>query len=72
MSHLWRHIAGKKMGVITKVGLGTFVDPRQTGGKVSPSTKEDLVKVIELEGEEWLLYKTFPIDVAMIRGTVAR
>ncbi|MDN5299657.1 MAG: propionate CoA-transferase [Clostridiales bacterium] len=71
MSHLWRHIAGKKMGVITKVGLGTFVDPRQTGGKVSPCTKDELVKVIELEGEEWLLYKTFPIDIAFIRGTTA-
>jgi len=71
MSHLWRHIAGKKMGVITKVGLGTFVDPRQTGGKVSEMTKDDLVKVIELEGEEWLLYKTFPIDIAFIRGTTA-
>ncbi len=71
MAHLFRHIAGKKMGVITKVGLGTYVDPRLEGGKVTKKTKEDLVKVINLEDEEWLLYKTFPIDVAIIRGTTA-
>lgn len=71
MVQLWRQTAGKKPGVITKVGLGTYVDPRQQGGKVSPRTKADLVKLIELEGEEWLLYKTIPLDVAVIRGTTA-
>ncbi|MPW24461.1 acyl CoA:acetate/3-ketoacid CoA transferase [Alkalibaculum sp. M08DMB] len=71
MAHMWREIAGKKPGVITKVGLGTFVDPRMQGGKVSEKTKDDLVKLIELDGEEWLHYKTFPIDVAVIRATTA-
>ncbi len=71
MTHLWRQMAGKKIGVITKVGLGTFVDPRHQGGKVSDKTKDEMVKVIELEGEEYLYFKTFPIDVAVIRGTVA-
>jgi propionate CoA-transferase len=71
MAHLWRQIAGKRPGVITKVGLGTYVDPRLEGGKASPRTTEDLVKVIELEGEEWLLYKPFPVSVAVIRGTTA-
>jgi propionate CoA-transferase len=68
---LWRAIAGKKIGVITSVGIGTFVDPRVNGAKVTSITKEDLVKVIEIEGQELLLYKPFPIDVAIIRGTVA-
>jgi propionate CoA-transferase len=68
---LWRAIAGKKIGVITSVGLGTFVDPRIDGGKITSITKEDLVKVIEIEGQEQLLYKPFPIHVALIRGTVA-
>ena len=71
MAHLWQAVAGKKPGVITKIGLGTFVDPRLEGGKVSAMTTDDLVKVIELEGEEWLLYKSFPADVAIIRGTIA-
>ncbi|MGI6679150.1 MAG: acyl CoA:acetate/3-ketoacid CoA transferase [Dehalobacterium sp.] len=70
---LWREIAAKRPGVITKVGLKTYVDPRLEGGKLNDLTrsKEDIVKVIEFEGEEYLFYKSFPIDVALIRGTVA-
>lgn len=68
---LWRAIAGKKIGVITSVGLGTFVDPRIDGAKVTSITHENLVKLIEIEGQEFLLYKPFPVDVALIRGTIA-
>lgn len=66
-----RSIAGNKPGIIAKVGLDTFVDPRVEGGKISDITTEDLVEVIELGGEEWLWYKPYPINVALIRGTSA-
>lgn len=69
--HWFREIAGHKPGVITKVGLNTFVDPRIEGGKINKTTKEDLVEVIQLGGEEWLWYKPFPVDVAIVRGTSA-
>ena len=68
---LWRAIAGKKIGVLTSVGLGTFVDPRIDGAKITSLTKEELVKVVEVEGQELLLFKPFPVDVALIRGTYA-
>ena len=71
IAQLWREIAAHRPGVITKIGLSTFVDPRVEGGKVNKSTTEEIVKVIQLEGEEWLLYPSFKVDVAIIRGTVA-
>jgi len=68
---LWREIAAHRPGVITKIGLETFVDPRLEGGKMNKATTEDLVQVITLRGEEWMLYPSFPVDVAIIRGTTA-
>lgn len=71
VTHLYRAIAGKKIGVITHVGLKTFVDPRVEGAKMNSRTTEDLVDLIQVNGKEQLLYKYFPVNAALIRGTTA-
>ncbi|MGA9237226.1 MAG: acyl CoA:acetate/3-ketoacid CoA transferase, partial [Desulfobacterales bacterium] len=71
ISHMYRDIAAHKPRTITSVGLGTFVDPRNGGGKINPLTTDDIVELITFDGQDYLAYKTFPINVAILRGTTA-
>ncbi|MCB1861489.1 MAG: acyl CoA:acetate/3-ketoacid CoA transferase [Gammaproteobacteria bacterium] len=68
---LYRTLASGKPGFFSKVGLHTFVDPRLEGGRVNEGTTKDIVKLVEVEGEEWLFYTVGTVDVAFIRGTTA-
>lgn len=72
VAHLIRDVAAKRPGPISKIGLGTFIDPRKQGGKLSGPSQADAVELIRLGGQEYLWYKApEKIHVALIRGTSA-
>ncbi|MHC1724592.1 MAG: acyl CoA:acetate/3-ketoacid CoA transferase [Syntrophobacteraceae bacterium] len=71
LAHLFRAIAGKKPGILTHVGLKTFVDPRETCGRLNSISHEEYVRLMEIDGKEYLFYKSYPVNVAIVRGTSA-
>jgi len=71
MSQLLRSSASGHPGLLTHVGLGTFLDPRKEGGRLNEKTKEALIRLMEIDGQEWLFYPSIKPDVAIIRGTTA-
>ena len=71
LSVLLREIAAKRPGLITQIGLNTFIDPAQNGGRINARTVDPLVERIELDGHIWLRYKPVPIHVGLIRATHA-
>ena len=69
--HLYRDIAAGKPGHLSRIGLGTFADPRFGGGKLNEKTTEDIVELITVGGKDYLFYRAIPINIGIIRGTTA-
>lgn len=68
---LMREIAAGRPGLITHVGLGTFVDPRVDGGRMNEAATDPLCEVMEIDGREYLRYFPFPIHACLLKGSVA-
>ena len=71
ISQLFRDSAAHRPGLITKVGIGTFVDPRMGGGRINASSQANLIDIVQINGEDYLLYKAIPVDACLLRGTTA-
>lgn len=69
--HWLREVARRSPGYLTRVGLGSYIDPRQQGGKYTARAREDLVRLVELEGQEYLFYPSWPLHVGFLRATSA-
>ena len=69
--HMHRESAAKRPGVLTKVGMDTYLDPLISGGRMNAHTTEDIVTRVYFDGDDWLYLKSIPVDVAIIRGTTA-
>ncbi len=71
MTQWYTEVGRRSPGLFTKTGLGTFLDPRVGSGGTNGSGVNGYIKVVEIEGEEWMFFKAFPVNVALIRGTTA-
>ena len=67
-----REGAAKRPGVLTKVGMETFVDPEQDGCAMNASARQSpLVRRVEFDGDTWLHFPAIQPDVAIIRASTA-
>ena len=69
--HMHREAAAKRPGVLTQVGMDTYLDPRHEGGRMNDCTQEDIVEHITFDGDDWLYFRSIPVDVTILRGTTA-
>ncbi len=74
MAYWFREVGSGRPGLVTKVGLHTFFDPRHEGGFMNERAKKArraTAEVINVGGEEYLLYRAPKPEVALIRGSTA-
>lgn len=73
-AYWFREIASGRPGLITKIGIDTFLDPRNEGGALNPTAKKMMsckINIISIENQEYLLYQAPKPNYALIRATTA-
>ena len=71
IAQLYRDIAAGKPGTLSAVGTDTFADPDCGAGRMNEISRETYVEAVEVAGRRLLLYRAFPLHVALVRGTTA-
>ena len=69
IQQLLRCIAAKQPGLLSKVGMGTYIDPRLESGRLNDVSKGSTSEIMQVGGEDWIFYKAFPINIALLRAT---
>ena len=73
-AYWFREVASGRPGLITKIGIGTFLDPRKEGGALNEMATRKMsckINIINIENEDYLLYQAPKPDYALIRATTA-
>lgn len=71
LAQLLRDIGGNRPGLITHVGLNSFMDPRMDGGRMNSISKDTYSEIINIDKKDWIRYKPINIDVALLKVTTA-
>jgi propionate CoA-transferase len=70
MFDIMKEAAAKRPGVLTKVGMDTFVDPQYEGCAMNgPAAAKPIVSRVHFAGDDWLFFPAIVPDVAIIRGS---
>jgi propionate CoA-transferase len=69
--HWLREVARRSPGYMTEIGLGTYADPRQQGGKFTARATSDLIELLQFRGKDYLFYPTWPLDIGFVRASAS-
>lgn len=69
--HWLREVARRSPGYLTRIGLDTYADPSLGGGRFTALAKDELIRRVRFEGDDYLFYPTWPLNVGFIRASCA-
>ncbi|MGA7370833.1 MAG: CoA-transferase [Nitrososphaeraceae archaeon] len=73
-AYWFREVASGRPGLLTKIGVDTFLDPRNEGAVLNQRARKDgpcKVSLLDIEGTDYLLYQAPKPDYALIRASIS-